>query len=119
MILSGACALTIGFLYGGNLWLVVAVCLVWGAAVVPDAPQTSACIIELSDRSYVGTMLTVQTCLGFMLTMIPIHLIPQMVETFGWRYAFAPLALGPFLGAVAMWRLRVQPGAFKLAGGNL
>lgn len=119
MILSGTCALSVGFLYGGNVWLVVALCLVWGAVVVPDAPQTSACIIELSDRSYVGTMLTVQTCVGFMLTMIPIHLIPQMVDAFGWRYAFAPLAIGPFLGALAMWRLREQPDAIKLASGNL
>lgn len=119
MILSGTCALSVGFLYGGNVWLVMALCLVWGASVVPDAPQTSACIIELSDRSYVGTMLTVQTCIGFMLTMIPIHLIPQMVDAFGWRYAFAPLAIGPFLGAVAMWRLRAQPDAIKLASGNL
>ncbi|MCH7776694.1 MAG: MFS transporter [Gemmatimonadetes bacterium] len=119
MILSGTCALSVGFLFGSNIWLVMAVCLIWGASVVPDAPQTSACIIELSDRSYVGTMLTVQTCVGFMLTMIPIHLIPQMVDAFGWRYAFAPLAIGPFLGAIAMWRLRTQPDAIKLASGNL
>ncbi len=119
MIVSGTCALGVGFLFGGNVWMVLAVCLIWGAAVVPDAPQTSACIIELSDRSYVGTMLTVQTCVGFMLTMLPIHLVPQMVDAFGWRYAFAPLAIGPFLGALAMWRLRAQPDAIKLASGNL
>jgi MFS family permease len=119
MILSGTCSLTAGFLFGDSIWLVMALCLIWGAAVVPDAPQTSACIIELSDRSYVGTMLTVQTCVGFMLTMIPIHLVPQMVEAFGWRYAFAPLAIGPFLGALAMHRLRAHPDAVKLAGGNL
>ncbi|MCC7016010.1 MAG: MFS transporter, partial [Rhodospirillales bacterium] len=118
MLVSGTCALTIGFLFGGNAWTVLAICLAWGFTVVPDAPQTSACIIELSEPSYVGTMLTVQTCVGFMLTMLPIHIVPQMVDAFGWRFAFIPLAIGPFAGAYAMLRLRRHPDAIRLAGGK-
>jgi len=118
MLVSGTCALTVGFLFGESMWIVLAVCLIWGFTVVADAPQTSACIIELSDPSNVGTMLTVQTCVGFMLTMFPIHIVPQMVETFGWRYAFIFLAIGPMLGAYAMLQLRGQPDAIKLAGGK-
>lgn len=118
MVISGTCALTVGFLFGGNAWIVLAVCLVWGFTVVPDAPQTSACIIELSESSYVGTMLTVQTCVGFILTMLPIHFVPKMVEAFGWPFAFVPLALGPFAGAYAMLRLRRHPDAIRLAGGK-
>lgn len=118
MLVSGTCALTIGFLFGGSAWIVLAICLVWGFTVVPDAPQTSACIIELSEPSYVGTMLTVQTCVGFIMTMLPIHIVPQMVDAFGWRFAFMPLAIGPFVGAYAMLRLRRHPDAIKLAGGR-
>ena len=118
MLVSGTCALTVGFLFGGSVWIVLAVCLLWGFTVVPDAPQTSACIIELSEPSYVGTMLTVQTCVGFMLTMFPIHIVPQMVDLFGWRFAFMPLAIGPILGAYAMLQLRRHPDAIKLAGGR-
>jgi MFS family permease len=118
MFLSGTCALTVGFLFGGNSWLVFAVCLVWGILVVPDAPQTSACIVELTDSSHVGTMLTIQTCVGFTITPLAIHLVPQIVNAVGWRYAFVPLAIGPFLGGLAMWRLRKQPNAFGLAGGK-
>lgn len=118
MLVSGTCALTVGFLFGGSVWIVLAVCLIWGFTVVPDAPQTSACIIELSEPSYVGTMLTVQTCVGFMLTMFPIHIVPQMVDLFGWRFAFMPLAIGPILGAYAMLQLRRHPDAIKLAGGR-
>jgi len=118
MLISGTCALTIGFLFGGNAWIVLAVALVWGFTVVPDAPQTSACIIELSESSSVGTMLTVQTCVGFILTMLPIHIVPQMAEAVGWRYAFVPLALGPLVGAYAMLRLRRHPDAVRLAGGR-
>ena len=118
MLLSGTCALTVGFLFGGNSWLVFAVCVVWGILVVPDAPQTSACIIELADSSHVGTMLTIQTCVGFTITPLAIHAVPQMVSAVGWRYAFVPLAIGPLLGGLAMWRLRKQPDAFRLAGGK-
>lgn len=118
MLASGTCALAVGFLYGADAWLVLAVCLIWGFVVVPDAPQTSACVIELADPSYVGTMLTVQTCVGFLLTMLPIHIVPQLVDAVGWRYAFMPLAIGPLLGAYAMLRLRQAPDAVKLASGK-
>jgi len=118
MLLSGTCALIVGFLFGANPWLVFAVCLIWGILVVPDAPQTSACIIELADPSHVGTMLTIQTCVGFMLTPLAIHIVPKIVDVAGWRYAFMPLAVGPFLGALAMWQMRKQPNAVRLAGGK-
>lgn len=118
MLVSATCALAIGPLFGQSVWLVFAVCLVWGFFVVPDAPQTSACVIELADPSHVGTMLTIQTCVGFMLTPLAIHLVPQLVEAIGWQYAFAPLALGPVAGAMAMWRLRTHPKAIQIAHGK-
>jgi MFS family permease len=118
MTVSGACAIAIGFLFGADPWLVTALALLWGMAVVADSAQFSSCIIELSDRTHVGTMLTVQTCLGFLLTLLTVHLMPPLVAWVGWRYAFAALAIGPFLGVVAMGRLRAHPDAVKLASGN-
>ncbi|MBT3351066.1 MAG: MFS transporter [Nitrospinaceae bacterium] len=118
MGLSGACAIASGFLFGGSPWLLGLLCLIWGVAVVADSAQFSASIIELSDPSLVGTMVTVQTCAGFLLTMFTIHMIPPLTEVFGWRYAFAFLAIGPFLGVWAMSRLRRHPEAAKLASGN-
>lgn len=63
-------------------------------------------------------MLTLQTCLGFLLTLVSIHLIPYVVELAGWQYAFATLAIGPFLGIVAMLRLRAHPAATRIAAGR-
>ncbi len=118
LAVSGACALTIGFFFAAPPGLVIAVCLVWGVAVVADSAQFSASIAELSERNLVGTMLTIQTALGFTLTLVTIHLMPLWVEWMGWRYAFAPLAIGPVWGIWAMARLRAHPDSLRLAGGR-
>ena len=62
---SGTCALLVGFVFGANPWLVAIVCMIWGLTVVADSAQFSASVIELSDPELVGTMLTVQTSIGF------------------------------------------------------
>ena len=69
MAVSGSCAATVGLLFGGNPGWLVALCLVWGVSIVADSAQFSASIAELSDRAWVGTMLTLQTALGFTLTL--------------------------------------------------
>jgi MFS family permease len=118
MAVSGACALAVGFLFGGSPWPLFVLCLVWGVAVVADSAQFSASVAELSEKDLVGTMLTVQTCAGFLLTLITIHMMPPLVDAVGWRYAFAALAVGPFLGVWAMKRLRAHPDSVVLAGGR-
>ncbi len=118
MIMSGTCAVLVGFLYAGNPAFLVMLCLVWGITIVADSAQFSASIVELSEPSLVGTMLTVQTSLGFLLTLVTIHLIPYLVDAVGWKYAFAFLAIGPFLGTLAMARLRNMKEALALAGGR-
>ena len=118
MAISGTCAATIGLLFGGNAALLVAVCIVWGISIVADSAQFSASIAELADRSRVGTMLTLQTALGFTLTLVTIHLMPHLVALLTWRYAFAALAIGPIVGVCAMARLRARPEASRLAGGR-
>ena len=118
MAVSGTCAATIGFLFGGDPRPLVALALVWGISIVADSAQFSASIAELADRARVGTMLTVQTALGFTLTLATIHLMPYLVDALGWRYAFLPLAIGPALGVWAMARLRAHPRSMALAGGR-
>ena len=118
MATSGSCCLVVGLLFGGNPYLLLLVAAIWGATVVADSAQFSACVTELGDPPYVGTALTMQTCLGFLLTTISIELVPYFERAFGWRYAFAILAPGPALGVVAMLRLRALPEAAKIAHGR-
>jgi MFS family permease len=118
MAISGSCCLAIGFLFGANPVALLIVAAIWGASVVADSAQFSACVTELGDPQYLGTALTIQTCLGFLLTTISIELIPHVEKIVGWRYAFAILAPGPLFGVIAMLRLRGLPEAEKIAQGR-
>jgi MFS family permease len=103
---SGACCIAIGFLYGKAPIALLLVAAVWGATVVADSAQFSACVTEYGDPRYLGTALTLQTCIGFLITTISIRMMPLLVERAGWEWAFAFLAPGPLLGIIAMMRLR-------------
>lgn len=118
LLVSGLCALTVGLWFGRDLVGLVAICLMWGFAVVADSAQFSACVSELCDSQYTGTALTLQTSLGFLLTLITIRLIPPLESWLGWGWAFAFLALGPAIGVWAMLALRRSPASVRLAGGN-
>ncbi len=118
MAASGACALAIGFTFGGPPAVTLVLAAVWGVTIIADSAQFSTAVTELCPPAYVGTALTTQTCAGFALTMLTIWLIPPAVAAVGWRWAFATLALGPALGVVAMARLRALPEARGLAGGR-
>jgi MFS family permease len=116
---SGACALVAGFLFD-QPWLLAIVCIVWGFLVIADSAQFSAAVSELADPAYVGTALTMQTCAGFLLTLVSIRLVPWLEGPAGWGWggALAILAIGPALGAVSMWRLRRMPEATRMASGR-
>jgi len=105
MAISGTCAIVIGPLATWSWGLTVLVAFVWGASVVADSAQFSACVADYSPREYVGTALTVQTASGFLLTMLTIHLVPAWAAQWGWELAYMPLAIGPALGIVSMSRL--------------
>ena len=118
MVLSGACCLAIGGLFGKPLILLVPALLFWGVAVVADSAQFSTAVSELAPRDYVGTALTLQTSLGFLLTTVTISLLPLAAGTVGWRWVMSLLAIGPAFGVWAMLSLRRRPEAVSLAGGR-
>jgi MFS family permease len=105
MAISATCALAIGFLTTAPLVVVTVVAVVWGISIVADSAQFSAAITELAPSQYVGTAITLQTCLGFLLTIITIRLVPVWVHLWGWELAYVPLAIGPVAGILAMWPL--------------
>ncbi|HSL29526.1 MAG TPA: MFS transporter [Anaerolineales bacterium] len=118
LAVSGVCCLVAGLLFGGNPFVLTILCLVWGFAIVADSAQFSAAISELCHTEYTGTALTLQTSLGFLLTLLTIRLTATLEGFLGWNWAFAFLAIGPALGIWAMYTLRQSPRARQLAGGR-
>jgi hypothetical protein len=112
------CAATIGLLAPAGLAVLCCLTLIWGIAIVADSAQFSATVAELSPPRLVGSMLAIQTALGFLVSFIAIQIMPWTVALLTWRFAFAVLAIGPLLGTLAMWRLRYEPDATAIAGGR-
>jgi MFS family permease len=105
MATSGTCCVAAAFAFGGPTPVVLALAVVWGAAVIADSGLFSACTSQVVDPRYTGTALTTQTAIGFLLTVVTIQATPLVAERVGWPVAVALLGLGPAAGAVAMLRL--------------
>jgi MFS family permease len=105
MVVSGCCCLLAAVLFGAPLWLLVPLLVVWGASVIADSAMFSACLGTVVDPRYVGTALTLQTALGFLLTVVTIQGVPVVAGALGWPVAVALLSVGPLLGSLAMLRL--------------
>ncbi len=114
---SGTCSLVIGF-FLQNYILALVIAVIWGLTVVPDSPQYSAMISELSDPAYIGTSLSIQTTIGFAITNITIWLLPLIVELIGWTFGFSFLVLGPIFGIISLIKLRKEPDSEKIALGK-
>jgi MFS family permease len=118
MVISGSCALATALVFGSTPWIVVPLSLIWGLTVVADSAQFSTMVTETAEDEIRGTALTLQTAVGFLLTLVTIRGVPALAESIGWRWAFPALALGPAFGVAAMVRLARSPMAARLAGGR-
>jgi MFS family permease len=118
LIASGMCCLFVGFFYGASLWLLAPLALAWGFFVVADSAQFSALVTESVPGHAVGTALTVQTSIGFLLTMVTIQLVSSFAARIGWQWAFAFLALGPIAGIAAIQRLVAAKRRMLSTGNN-
>lgn len=105
LCVSGACCALSGLLYGSPLWVLGALAMTWGFFVIADSAQFSTLVTESVPPHAVGTALTMQTSLGFLLTMLPMQLLPHIARSVGWRWSFTVLAIGPLVGIAAIRRL--------------
>jgi len=110
MTVSGICSLAAGFFFHAPFGLLALLTWTWGFFVVADSAQFSALVTEVAPADAVGTALTLQTSMGFLLTMTTIQAVPLMVDRLGWSWAFPILALGPAAGIASIRRLRALQG---------
>jgi MFS family permease len=105
MVVSAACSALTVVVFAGAPAALYALVMVWGFAVVADSAQFSALVTEYAPSDHIGTALTLQTCLGFLLTMVTIEFLPRLAEATSWRWASLLLVPGPIVGAWAMTKL--------------
>jgi MFS family permease len=118
MVLSGSAAAATAIVFNAPALVMLAVLVVWGFTVVADSAQFSAMVTEVVDEEVRGTALTLQTALGFSLTLVTIWLVPQIAAASSWQWAFLVLVPGPMVGTAAMHRLRMSRWSTVLAGGR-
>ena len=86
------------------VWFVAPFVFLWGGAAVADSPQFSAIATRVAPQSHVGTALTIQNAIGFAIAWAATLAVPLLASATGWRTAFWLAAVGPALGAWAIWR---------------
>ena len=111
MAASGTSAVLAGLVFGGPVWLVAIVAILWGASVIPDSAQFSALVADYAPPALAGSLMSLQTALGFALTIATVQTAPFVADAFGWPVVFWLLALGPLAGIVAMRGLDARPAS--------
>ena len=102
LVASGGAALVSGLLYGGPVWAIMLVLVVWGIAIIPDSALYSTLVADAAPPERAGSLLTLQTALGFLLTAFTVQVAPAVAALVGWPWVLAVMALGPALGIRAM-----------------
>ncbi|MEV4902868.1 MFS transporter [Citricoccus sp. NPDC055426] len=109
LLLSGLSAFALLWAEHIPLPMVVAICLFWGFWIIADSGQFSALLSEYCDPRYIGSALTTQLALGFLVTTGSISLLPYVASKWSWELALPILAAGPLVGLIAMaWLLRIE-----------
>ena len=111
MVVSGSSALLFALFFGGPVWLMILISLIWGISIIPDSAQFSALVADFTPAENAGSLMTFQTALGFALTTITVQLAPAVAAVIGWPWLMALLALGPIFGIYSMWGLRGRGGS--------
>lgn len=105
MALSGSAAIATALSFGGPIWLTFLLIVIWGIFVIPDSAQFSALVADASPPDLAGSVMTLQTALGFALTAVTVQVTPLLAQAYGWPAILAGLAIGPAVGIMAMMRL--------------
>ncbi len=111
MGLSGTAAVFTALTFGGAPWITFIIVVIWGITIIPDSAQFSALVADAAPGDQAGSLMTLQTALGFTLTFATVQIMPVLASLYGWPIVLAGLAFGPVFGIAAMMRLRAMTGS--------
>ena len=87
----------------------IGVLMVWGFFVIADSAQFSAISSKSCPPDMVGSALSIQNCLGFLISIGSIVLLSDWADALGTHVVWL-LVPGPILGLIAMRSLFSDPG---------
>lgn len=105
---SGAMGLVAAVSFGGPVWLMVLVLIVWGILVIPDSALFSSLVADAAPPERAGSIMTIQNAIGFLVTAVTVQAAPWLAGQVGWPWVIAATALGPALGWWAMRALQME-----------
>jgi len=105
LAISGTCCLLSPLLFAAPPMLFFPFLFIWGIAVIGDSGQFSALTARTAPRQWIGSALTLVTCLGFSLTIVSIELTNVLSTRLDPAWLLFPLAIGPAVGLRACRRL--------------
>lgn len=105
LAISGVLALASALVFGGPVWLAMAVLILWGIMVIPDSALFSSLVADAAPPERAGSIMTLQNAIGFLLTAITVQTTPLVADAIGWPGLLAILAIGP---AVGVWAMRMH-----------
>lgn len=104
LLLSGLCCLASPFfLTTPSVSIFIAFLVFWGMVVIADSPLFSTIVAQNAPSEIKATALTIVNCIGFSVTIISIQMLNYLQSSTAYLYMYMLLALGPFLGLIALW----------------
>jgi len=108
MIGSAISGMLAALAFGHSLPLFVGAVVLWGITVIPDSAQFSALVADHAPAERTGSLMTLQTALGFGLTILTVRGTPLVADAVGWPLTFLVMVLGPIVGAIVIGGARVR-----------
>lgn len=108
LLVSGSICVVYPFL-SHLQWAMTGALMIWGFFVIADSAQFSAISSKSCPPEMVGSALSIQNCVGFLISIGSIVLVTDWVDTLGTDVVWL-LVPGPLLGLIAMRSLFSDPG---------
>ena len=105
LALSFICCLISPFIFHFSFVFFLILLFIWGISVTTDSPQFSTLVAHAASPETKGTALTITNSIGFFVTIISIETITYLRNFINPENTYFVLAMGPFLGLIALSRL--------------
>ncbi len=103
LAISGICCLMSPLFFNGDSLPLLLFLLLWGITVAGDSPQFSALNAKYAPPEYLGSVLTLVNCIGFLVTVFSIQLLDALLGIIPVDFLFWLLIPGPVIG---LWMMR-------------